>query len=97
MSSGFHRTASPYLDNIAAVASRVVADCEKTHGTRISQLLASYVVRALAFQNPVQFDLSQPLSPADALDLVKVISPQHLFECRASTCVSFNPIVVVER
>ncbi len=65
-------TRSPYLDNIAGVASRVVAECEKAHSARVSQLLASYIVRALAFQDAVRYDLSQPLAAADAAELVKV-------------------------
>ena len=64
--------ASPFLDNIAGVATRVVAECESKHQARVSQLLASYIVRSLSFQDPVRYDLSQPLVASDVAELVQV-------------------------
>ncbi len=57
---------------LVAIATRVVQDCQSLYNLRISQLLATYVVRTVAFSDPIRFDLAQQLSPADILDLTKV-------------------------
>ena len=54
------------------MASRCVAECLAAHGAHVSQLLASFIVRAIALSDPVRFDLSHPLSPSDFLELTKL-------------------------
>ena len=54
------------------IATRVVQDCHRFHQLHISQLLATFVVRVVAFSDNVRFDLAQPLSPSDCLEMTKV-------------------------
>lgn len=63
---------SPFIENIASIAAQVVQECEFTHQTRVSQLLAAFVVRCISFSDPVKFDLTQPLSSLASLEMVKV-------------------------